>query len=200
MGVLLMYVPITLLRVAKGGDVMSIAEGDVRVVGNTALLYTVGPLAAFDAYLQNPSSLSETWSISFFFLHLANRMGFNVAAPSTHLGYVAVGPAGATNVYTMYLAYYPQYGMAGVVVLSAIVGYALVWLYCCAAARGGYVLVLYGLAFNEICKSGFNEGFFFSLNMWLKAVVFCLALYALGRISSGHVSVPQPERLRVCCE
>ena len=189
-----MYVPLTLLRTAKGGDVFSIAASDGRMLGDMALLYTVGPLAAFDAYLQSPSTLTETWSISYFFLHAANRLGFNITAPSTHLGYVVVGPQGTTNVYTMYLAYYPEFGIAGVIVLCAIVGYTLVWLYRQASARGGSMLLLYGLAFNEICKSGFNEGFFMGLNMWLKAVAYCLAPCLLGKALSGAQKRAPPRK------
>ena len=200
LGALLMYLPIALLRMTKSGDVGSMAASDMRVVGDTAILYTVGPLVSFDAYLQNPSSLDETWSISFFFLRAANRLGLDVHAPSTHLGYVSVGQAGASNVYTMYLAYYADFGMAGVILLSAIVGYGLVWLYSAASSRGSYLLILYGLAFNEICKSGFNEGFFNGLNTWIKAGLFCAALYGLQRISSSTVTTGRPERLSVCCE
>jgi oligosaccharide repeat unit polymerase len=195
-----MYVPLTLLRAAKGGDVLSMAGDDMRVVGDTGLLYTVGPLAAFDAYLASPSTLTDTWSIWYFFQHAANRLGFDVVAPSTHMGYVVVGPQGATNVYTMYFAYYPEFGMAGVIVLSALVGFVLVWLYRAAGARGGCLLILYGLAFNEICKSGFNEGFFVGLNMWLKAGAYCLAIYGLQRISVRRAAAPRFTTLGLCCE
>jgi oligosaccharide repeat unit polymerase len=194
LGVLLMYVPLTLLRAAKGGDVFSIAASDGQMLGDMALLYTVGPLAAFDAYLHSPSTLTETWSISYFFLHAANRLGFNVAAPSTHLGYVMVGPQGTTNVYTMYLAYYPEFGIAGVIVLCSMVGYGLVWLYRSASMRGGSMLLLYGLAFNEICKSGFNEGFFMGMNMWLKAGAYCVALYFLEKLYPAGKSELRLER------
>ncbi len=200
LAVTVMYVPLTLLRAAKGGDVPSMAGTDLHIVGDTALLYTVGPLAAFDAYLRSPTTLTENWSIWYFFQHAANRLGFDVVAPSTHMGYVVVGPQGATNVYTMYFAYYPEFGMAGVIALSAIVGYVLVWLYHTAAARRGPWLILYGLAFNEICKSGFNEGFFVGLNMWLKAGAFCLALHFLQRISWPRARSRVIQSLGICCE
>jgi len=186
-GFAIMYVPLTLLR-SGSGDPMAIALDDVSVVGDSILLYTVGPLAAFDAYLRNPAALTETWSVSYFFSHAANRMGFDVSAPSTHLGYVMVGPNSATNVYTMYLAYYPEFGWAGVIVLTAAVGYLMVWLYQAASSRRNYWLILYGIGFNEICKSGVNEGFFFGLNMWIKAAAFCAVLAALERVSAARTA------------
>lgn len=188
-GVFLMYAPITLLR-AGSNSLLGSASQDLSVLGNTFLLYTVGPLAAFDAYLHSPATLPHTWSISYPFLWAASRMGFDVVAPSTHVGYVAVGPYGATNVYTMYFAYYPDFGWPGVVFLTALVGYGAVWLYGVASAREGYHLILYGLLFNEICKSGFNEGFFIGLNMWVKAGAFFLALRIAQKIASAS-SMPQ---------
>ncbi|MCC6587328.1 MAG: oligosaccharide repeat unit polymerase [Bryobacterales bacterium] len=190
-GVFLMYAPITLLR-AGSNSLLGAATQDLTVLGNTFLLYTVGPLAAFDAYLHSPATLPQTWSISYPFLWAASRMGFDVVAPSTHVGYMAVGPYGATNVYTMYFAYYPDYGWLGVVFLTAFVGYGTVWLYRVAAELEGYYLILYGLAFNEICKSGFNEGFFIGLNIWVKAGAYFLTLRIAQKIASASSMTPQP--------
>ncbi len=195
--VALMYVPVTLLRIS-GSDVLRDPASEARVVSDTAVLYSVGPLAAFDAYLANPSSLPQTWTIGYFFLHAANRLGFDVVAPSPHMGFVAVGPDRAQNAYTMYFAYYPEFGYAGVMVLSAIVGYASVWLYRAASVRRGYYLILYGIAFNAICTSGFGEGFFMGLNMWVKAAAYCLALYLLERASPVRADSRRVAELGVC--
>jgi oligosaccharide repeat unit polymerase len=188
--VLVMYVPITLLR-SKTGDPTVLVKQDVDTLVELALLYAVGPLAAFDAYVQNPAAVTETWSILHFFYHGANRLGFDVVAPSSHMGYVAVCPTAATNVYTMYFAYYPDFGILGVIVLTAIVGYFMVWLYCAVLPGSrNWLLVLYALAFEGTCKSGFNEAFYFGLNMWVKTGLFCLMLYALDRIVAARAMGP----------
>lgn len=180
LGVLVMYVPLTLLR-AGDGNPLSIAGSDLRIVGDIALLYTAGPLTAFDAYLNDPSTLTETWTVSHFFLHAANRMGFDVIAPSTHVGYVMVSPGSETNVYTMYFAYYPEFGWIGVIFFSAFVGYIAVWIYEAAILRRNYIILLYGLSFHLICTSGFNEGLFMGLNFWIKAAICCVVLNAFER-------------------
>jgi oligosaccharide repeat unit polymerase len=183
--VVVMYVPLTLLR-AGDGDPVSMAATDLKVVSDGALLYTLGPLTAFDAYLASPTTLPDVWSVSYFFLHAANRMGFDVSAPSTHVGYVLVGPNSATNVYTMYFAYYPEFGWIGVIGFSAAVGYLMTWLYQAARAKGKYLVLLYGIGFSEICVSGFNEGFFMALNLWIKAAAFCLLITVLERMCGAR--------------
>jgi oligosaccharide repeat unit polymerase len=172
--VAVMFVPVTVLRV-RTGDV----NKDLQVVSDIALLYTVGPLTAFDQYLQYPAVLSQPWSVSHSVLHAANRLGFEVDAPSQHLDYVNVGAPWGMNVYTMFLAYFAEFGWLGVVVFPALVGFATVYMYRLAAERGGHVLILYAMAFSEICKSGFSEGFFMGLNMWFKAALYCVVLYAV---------------------
>ena len=198
--VLLMYVPVTLLRTVKGGDPLATSMDDARLTGDTAILYSVGSLSAFDVYLASPSTMPDTWSIRYAVLRAANRLGFNVVAPSIHMSYVTVGPKGPVNTYTMYFAYYPEFGMAGVILFSALVGYALVWLHSVAAVRQGCFLVLYGLSFNELCKSGFSEGFFMSLNMWLKAAAYCVVLYLLQRASSRRDDRQRVPEAAICCE
>lgn len=194
-GVLVMYVPITMLR-ATGGNMVEIAASDVSFLSDTAMLYTAGPLTAFDSYLQHPTSLPDTWSVSFFFLHAANRMGFDVYAPSTHVGYMAIAPSTTTNLYTMYFAYYPDFGILGVVVFAGLVGYLLVWLYQAASSYKDYLLVLYAFAFDGICKSGMNESFILALNQWLKAAAYCLVLYAVHRAWQDKAPSPAvPSRL-----
>jgi oligosaccharide repeat unit polymerase len=185
LGVLVMYVPLTILR-AKGGNIAELAADDMRLLRDIGLLYTVGPLIAFDSYLQDPAMLSRTWSISYFFLQTASRFGLDVNAPSTHMGYVAVGPLGNTNVYTMYFAYYPEFGFSGVILLTALVGYCSVWLYQAAQSCCDYLLILFGISFHEVCKTGFSEGFFLGLNMWIKAAGYCVVIYSLHRMAAAR--------------
>lgn len=195
LGVLVLFVPLTVLGSTQSGGVLA----QMQAVGDRILLYMVSPLIAFDVYLKNPAAVGETWNIFYFFLHAANRLGFDVVAPSIHLRYVNVGPQLSMNVYTMYFAYFPRFGIAGVVVLSGLVGYMLVWLYAAASSRRDYLLILYGLAFNEILRSGFTEGFFLGLNLWVKAAAYCLGLYWLHRYASSRAGRRTLRPTSVCC-
>ncbi len=199
LALVVMFVPVTILRMRTGS-----VERDLQVVGDVALLYSVGPLVSFDEYLQHPSVLPETWSISDAFLRAATRLGFDVKVPSQHLSYVDVGGPWPMNVYTMYLTYFSDFGWIGVMLFPALVGFVTVCIYQLAKEQRGQLLILYGMVFAAICQSGFAESFFAGLNMWFKAALYCLMLHALSRAgkqaSAARRYQASPPRIGSCCE
>lgn len=143
--------------------------------------YTFGGVAAFDRVVQDPSGIPPSWSISRFFLLTANKLGASFDVPPLHAEYTMVSPSMKTNVYTMYFAYFAEYGWVGISAIPLLLGFAVTWVYQKAAGGSKEALVIYGLAFSGIVLSGFNEGFFLALNTLLKAGGVVLLVFSWPR-------------------
>lgn len=143
------------------------------------LLYLVGGLVAFGVAVEHPEAVAPNWSIWRFFETTLSKLGIHYDVPSLHLSYVPVSPTAGINVYTMYFAYYPAYGYAGVFVLCALAGFAGAVIFS-RAMRGEHPWQIgYGLLFSCILTSAFNEPFWMNLNFLLKAALFMAIVYVL---------------------
>ena len=178
LGFCIVFVPAAVLM-KKGGDPNGGFLDNVVSISDMVILYAVGPIVAFDMYLQSPASVDATWTIYRVYLQTMNRLGANVTVPSLHTGYVMVAPGKFTNVYTFYFSYFPSFGILGVVILTAVIGYGLAALYSSARTGRRTAVFFYGIGFYQICVTGFNEGFLLGANMWLKAALYCFFLYRI---------------------
>lgn len=143
--------------------------------------YTFGGLVAFDRVVQDPSSITASWSVSRFFLLTANKLGATFDVPSLNAEYTAIASGMSTNVYTMYFSYFRDYGWLGIVIFPGVLGLVLTWIYSRAKAGSREAMLLYGMTFSGIVLSGFNEGFFLALNTLLKGSVVAWLLFSFPR-------------------
>ncbi|MGH9720012.1 MAG: O-antigen polymerase [Bryobacteraceae bacterium] len=141
--------------------------------------YALGGVVSFDRVVQQPGSIPAAWSIWRVFMQTANKFGAGFDVQPLHAEYTMISPTMESNVYTIYFAYYPEYGLLGVMAIMVFLGAALTWIYRRAAAGNPKSILLYGLALAGMALSGFNEQFFITLNFWFKALVFGLVLYRL---------------------
>src|SRR5207247_643534 len=100
-----------------------------------------------------------------------------------------------TNVYSIYFAYYPDYGLAGASIIMLVLGAILTRVYQKAIRGNPRALVLYASVFSGILLSGFSEYFLLTINFWVKAVVYTTAIYGLGLGPAAPKSISKAEGL-----
>lgn len=166
----------------KGGRLDESLAENIPSVSQMAMFYAVGPLVAFENAFQNPGDIPPVWSIGYSVLQLVSKLGLGVPAPALHAEYSQVAPAEWMNVYTMYFAYVPSFGVPGALLLTALVGAGLTWLFRHARAGDPRARLVYATAVSAILLSGFNEQFFMSLTFYAKAAVFSIVVYGLPPI------------------
>jgi oligosaccharide repeat unit polymerase len=147
--------------------------------------YTLGGVVGFDRVAVNPNSIPPTWDILRFFKLNANRLGASFSVPRLHAAYTMTSRNRITNVYTIYFAYYPEYGLLGVAVIMALLGAVVSKIYLRARAGGAQATIFYGLMFSGLILSGFLECFFLNLDFLLKCFVFTFLVYRLPNLLRG---------------
>jgi oligosaccharide repeat unit polymerase len=165
--------------VLNKGNTESSASISENISGTVELagVYVLGGVVAFDAVVQYPASITPVWSIWRVFQLTANKFGASFDVPSIHAEYTDISDDYNGNVYTMYFSYYPDYGLAGVCVIMAILGALVTVIYQKAIHGNPRALVLYAFVFSGIVLSGFSEYFFLGANFWFKAILYTMLAY-----------------------
>ncbi len=139
--------------------------------------YAAGGLVAFDQVFHDPKKIPPVWGIDRNFRQAANKLGANFQVPSLHADFVDIGPEMFTNVYTLYFAYFPDFGMCGVTLIVLILGCTSSYVYQLATHGNPIAQVVFGILFADIALSGFTDGFFLGLNFLAKTLLFTYLLY-----------------------
>lgn len=163
----------------KGGRLDEGLVDNVRGVANVLVLYAVGPIVSFDQAFADPASVPPVWSIAYSFVQVANKLGAGIVLPSIHAVYTRVAAGLWMNVYTLYFAYVPDFGVTGALLLLCVLGIVLTWLFRRAAAGDPRTRLVYATTLSAIAMSGFNEQFFMNLSFYAKAAAFACVLYGL---------------------
>lgn len=163
----------------KGGRLDAGFAENVRSVADVLVLYAVGPIVAFDAAFNEPGSIQPVWSIGYSLIQVLNKLGAGIELHSIHAQYTRVAPGYWMNVYTLYFAYVPDFGVAGALLLLGVVGAVLTWLFQHARFGDPRARLLYATTLSAILMSGFNEQLFMNLSFYAKAAVFSFVLYGL---------------------
>ncbi len=141
--------------------------------------YWLGPIVAFDQLVYNPHLIVSTQPIYRFFLETARSLGMNVYVPPLHADFLSYSAYGDTNAYTIYLAYFKDYGWFGMVGLMLLLGAGLACIHK-KALRGGPVAVqFYAMMCAGIVLSFSAEHFLLGLNFYIKAGIFYYVLYKM---------------------
>lgn len=156
----------------------SLAENAVpafKLVGS----YTSGGTIAFDRVIRDPGIVPHTWQIDRAVLLVLNKFGAHFDVPVINAEYVTIGKNGMLqNVYTMYFAYY-DWGITGMMLLTAVVGVYTTWLFRKALAGHRIAAVLCAYFIAECVLSIFNENFFLGLNYIVKLAALSWVVYSL---------------------
>lgn len=153
-------------------------EIDLTALMLTALGYWLGGVVAFDSIFQNPQSIESAHYLFRAFLETANSLGANFYVPSIHFEYANVSPViSGFNTYTMYAAYYQDFGWSGVILGLGLLGFVLTWIYRVSMGRNPWAVMVYGMGMSGLLLSLHGEQFWLALNIYIKAGVFFYLVY-----------------------
>lgn len=133
-------------------------------------LYLLGSLAAFDITLAQSPWLD--WGMNMFRSPLAvlSALGLNIEIPSLVKGYVYVPEP--TNVYTVFLPYYQDFGWAGIALVFTFFGWLHSRLYRLARqTRNPRWVILTALSFYPLLMQFFQDQYFNLLTTWVTFVL-----------------------------
>ena len=158
-------------------------------IGKGLAQYSFGGIVAFDRVAQIPSSIRPVWQIDRFFLRTAKRLRCDVDVPSLHAAYTDISPSRDINVYTIYFAYLPHFGLTGVILIMFFLGIVLTWNFRMAMRGSPAAIIFYGTLFCGLALGSYSENFFMSLNFFIKLGMFLWLLYVvLPRLRKGLLS------------
>jgi oligosaccharide repeat unit polymerase len=163
------------------GDTSSEGSLEENVVPALKLvaLYASGPLVAYDRVVRDPGIIPHSWQVDRAVLLVLNKFGYHFNVPTILAEYVTVGKDSILqNAYTMYFAYY-DWGIAGMMLLTGIVGFYTTWLFRRALAGHRIAAVLCAYFIAECVLGIFNENFFLGLNYIVKLAALSWVIYSL---------------------
>jgi oligosaccharide repeat unit polymerase len=165
---------------------------NLHSIGEGFAKYAFGGLVAFDISVQHPGRILNNWKLYTFFIRTLNKFGMNIEAPPVFLEYVDINRAVDINVYTIYFAYYSDYGYTGTVLLLFILGFVTTLTFRKARLQNPIAVLLLGPAFYGILMTVFAEAFFMEMGFWLKILACGYFLYVfVPRFFPRERLVPQ---------
>ena len=182
-----MAISIAIAAIVFSLAVIFVQALDVAGIWRSFELYALGGIVAFDHTVRVPGEIPPVWTITRSLLAVAGKLGAHVTVPPLHAAYARVSDRELMNVYTMYFAYFPHFGWAGVAVMPLLVGAALTWLFLPALADDPRRRFVYASAVAGLVLSQFSEYFLMNLTFLLKAAIFALVLYGVPRASGTGV-------------
>ena len=142
------------------------------------LTYLLGGLVAFNEVVHNPAMVQE--DLFAFFQNVANAFGADYHVIKFEPQFVAT-PA-LTNVFTIYMSPYAQYGFVGVVVFMLLLG-VLCALILRAFKRGApWAVVIHARVVSCILLTSFTDPYLCSLSVWIQVAVYAWTIYGLPRL------------------
>jgi oligosaccharide repeat unit polymerase len=155
-----------LVFVNKNQAAQFYASGIAQIAG-----YIVGPLAALDAFLQNPGDMAAVPNHTFkFFLGILAHLHVISYAPAPMLQEF-VGVPYPVNVYTMYKDYVIDFGIPGTLVTVGIIGFLHTLLYRKALTGSFLGNFLFALSMFPVIMAIFTDQYS-SLGNYTNALLF----------------------------
>ena len=171
------------ILVQKGDNKKDASIADnIDAIATDLAVYGLGAVVTFDRIHQDPNAIPPVWNINRVFLQAANKFGADYEVPSLHAEYTPIAPYRDTNVYTMYFAYYPHYGLAGTTLIMMFLGGLATWVYFLSLRGNLPATLMYPLLFAGMLLSGYNEQFFMNANIMAKLILGGSLLYYSPRI------------------
>lgn len=164
--------------------IVVVYRGDMETIGVNSdsplldylYIYILSPLPAFDMLLNSQYLLDagEPGSGTFvFFYNFVNSLGANFKIASSGDWVNVPLP---TNVFTTMRGYYLDWGMAGILVMSVVMG--LVWgeLYRLQKSGNRFYVLFYALMISGFFFQSFGDYFWMTLSITIQYFVFSLIL------------------------
>lgn len=161
----------------KGGHSDAGVLENVAGVFDSFLLYLLGGSVAFNEVVANPSFIQQ--DIFAFFHNLANALGADYDVCRMEPTFVQVPDL--TNVYTLYMSIYAQFGFIGVVLYMFSLGGIAAWLFRYARNGASWAVAISSRLVGVLLFSGATDGFLPALSVWIQIGVYCWLFYALPR-------------------
>lgn len=161
---------------------------DMEAVLIAMFIYAGAPIFNLDIYLQNPWTQTHGIFGELTFIRLINWLGIKLGDSSLvyalDLPFLSYRTYGLGNVYTTFYAFFYDFGIIGIVVLTIIMAVVCVWLYNkmnvvdVGAKKISMVVICYAYLLNDIIMLPFSNRFYESLvnvgtwYMWTFLFVF----------------------------
>ena len=150
-------------------------------------VYIVGGPVGFGYVMETPTSVSEIGLSLRFFTQAASSFGMDITLPHNVLGEFSdiLG-----NVYTIYFAYWLDWGWWGVIVISLIMGYLCTAVYVFARLGNPVAGVAFGLVAGSMLNSAIGDGIFGSSIPWLLILTVVGFLWNVPIVSFRYFQLP----------
>lgn len=170
----------------KAGQDQSSLAAQVRGVYDVVMLYAVGALPAFDAFIHGGHEWG--WGAYTFRTPLAvlSHLGVPVGVVPLIQEYEFV--PFPTNVYTVYHPYFADFGYAGLVVFPFLLGCLHGYLYRRATRGHLPSVLLYALSLFPLMMQFFQDQYFSLLSMWVQYVVLIFVFFYRIRLVAPALS------------
>jgi oligosaccharide repeat unit polymerase len=193
-GVALIVFAILGILLRKGGRAEADIGTNIYSIFGSLQLYLLGGPVAFGQYVQDLVYLEPGPRTLRFFWTIFNAFGASTSIPSLVLSYTHV-PA-PTNVYTIYLPFYSDFGLPGVVILMFAIGSFATWIFQQARRSHHPFVILYGVLIASIVLTTANDTFFTALSYWIQMAFYAVVLYYFPLVRHGDDSRRSPESER----
>jgi oligosaccharide repeat unit polymerase len=159
----------------KGGNREAGLAENITGVFDSFLVYLLGGSVAFNEVVTNPAIIRQ--DLFTFFYQVANALGANFEVWRLEPVYVATPEW--TNVFTLYMSVYAQFGFLGVVVYMLLLGGTAAWLFKAAERGSPWATVFSAQLVGSLLLTGATDPFLPSTSLWIQLGVFCWLVYKL---------------------
>jgi oligosaccharide repeat unit polymerase len=168
---------------AKGAELDGNFAENIVSMFESFRAYLLGSLPAFDLYMQRDFHPAYGENIFRTILAIMHKLNSNVDVPSLVKDYELV--PFPTNVYTIYLPYYQDYYIFGILGVQFIAGYWHGFLYKKATKGSLYFIILYSVFLYPLFMQFFQDQYMSLLSSWVQiSVGLLICIYSIKRIDS----------------
>jgi len=169
---------------AKGVSIENDLSENIFSITENIRAYTIAPLLAFTTLYDNPTQLMLGENTFRTILSVLHSIGFTEIEPPTLIRDYAFVPD-ATNVYTVYDAYYRDFGNYGFVIV-AVFAVLHVYLYRRAVTQRGRYIFLYSASVYPLLMQFFQDQYFSLLSMWVQLFILYWVMVKGARVPLQH--------------
>ena len=179
------------------------ADMDLEYIITAIFIYAGAPIFNLDIYLANPWQQTHGIFGELTFYRLINWIGSKLGDSSLvyelYLPFLSYQNYNLGNVYTTFYAFVYDFGIAGVVVLTAIMAVACIWLYnriksvWIMDANISFCMICYAFLVNDLVMLPFSNRFYetvFTVGTIYKLVILYVLVYIVNKNISYKVKKP----------
>jgi oligosaccharide repeat unit polymerase len=155
------------LLLAKSGSLDDPFLENVIDIQEIFLQYLLGPLAAFDRFLNEPSYIHFGENVFRTFHVILHRLAL-ISTPPQELIQEFVSIPFLTNVYTVYYTYILDFGLIGAFIFVFLIGLFHSSLFHKAKSGDLYYIFFYAILVHPLITSFFNDQYFSILSHWIQ--------------------------------